>query len=120
MDLAVTNSVDNTVTLLLQSPAATLSRDCIRFGQQKVGTTSRPQRVLLTNTGSAHLSIQSIAASGDFFEANLCGAGLSIGQACEIDVVFKPTAKGLRIGAVTITDDAGNNPQVITLAGKGD
>ncbi len=118
-DLAVTNSVDNTVTVLLQSPAATVSRDCLTFGRQKVGTTSEPERVLVTNTGSAHLSIQSITASGDFFQANLCGAGLNIGQSCEIDVVFKPTAKGLRTGTVTITDDAGNNPQVITLTGKG-
>ncbi len=119
LDLAVVNSVDNTVSLLMQSPAATLSRTSITFGKQRVGTESQPRQVILTNTGSARLAIQSIVATGDFFQANLCGNGLNIGQSCEIEVVFKPTGTGLRTGSITITDGTQNSPQVITLSGKG-
>jgi hypothetical protein len=119
LDLAVVNSGDNTVSLLLQSPAAVLSSSSITYAAQEVGTLSPAQRVTLTNSGSARLNIQSMITSGDFSEATNCGSIETIGHACQISVYFKPTETGLRTGSVVITDDAGDSPQTITLSGTG-
>ncbi|PYJ70333.1 MAG: hypothetical protein DME76_05825, partial [Verrucomicrobia bacterium] len=64
-------------------------------------------------------TISSIVASGDFVSENNCGSSLLPGESCTIRVAFSPTEKGDRTGAVTITDDAANSPQVITLTGTG-
>jgi len=119
LDLGVANSGDNTITLILQSPAAILSRTNVHFGPWEVGTSSQPRRVMLTNKGSANLAIQSIVASGDFSETHNCVASLPIRRSCHIDVVFTPTKRGLRTGSITITDDAPDSPQVISLSGTG-
>ena len=120
LDLAVPNSGASTVSLLLQSPAAIFSITDVKFGQQNVGTTSNPRRVFMANTGSAPMQLGSITASGDFAETNTCKAVVPIGQSCEIDVVFKPTATGLRSGALTITNNAAGSPQTIQLSGTGE
>jgi hypothetical protein len=62
------------------SVAATLSPTSLNFGNQSVGSTTSPQIVTLTNTGSEPLTISSIAASGDFGETNACGSSLAAGQ----------------------------------------
>jgi hypothetical protein len=119
LDVAVTNSGDNTVSVLMQSPAATLSRNSLKFGEIAVGRTSRPQRITLTNSGSAIFRLSSLLASGDFSQINNCKSILPIGQTCSMSVVFKPTAAGLRIGNIAITDNVGGSPQVIQLRGMG-
>jgi len=100
-------------------PTATVSPGSLSFAGQAVGTSSAPQNVTLTNTGSTSLVITNIAANGDFAAASACGAGLNAGGSCSISVTFKPTAVGSRYGAVTVTDSAANSPQTITLAGTG-
>ena len=84
-----------------------------------MGTTSAAQVVTLTNTGSASLSISSIAASGDYAQTNTCGNFVGIGANCTISVTFTPTATGSRPGTITITDNAGNSPQTVSLTGTG-
>jgi hypothetical protein len=120
LDLAATNSTDNTVSLLIQSPSATVSASALKFGKQAVGTTSAPRRVTLTNSGSAALHLISVIASGNFAETNDCKAIIPIGQSCDIEVVFKPQSTGPKTGTVTITDNAAGSPQVIQLDGTGD
>ena len=63
-------------------------------GGTTVGTSSAPQVVTLTNTGSASLSISNIAASGDYAQTNTCGSFVGIGANCAISVTFTPTATG--------------------------
>jgi len=119
LDIAVVSSGDNTVSLLLQSPAASLSSTSLSFAAQRLGTQSRPQGVTLTNSGSARMHILSIVSSGDFAEANTCGSFQTIGHTCQIEIYFRPTETGFRTGEITITDDAADSPQVITLSGTG-
>jgi hypothetical protein len=88
-------------------------------GGTTVGTSSSPQVVTLTNTGSASLSISNIAASGDYAQTNTCGSFVGIGANCTISVTFTPTATGSRPGTITITDNAGNSPQSVNLTGTG-
>src|SRR6185295_421064 len=73
----------------------------------------------LTNTGTAALSITSIAASGDFSQTNTCGASVAPAANCTISVIFTPTAAGARSGSITVTDNATGNPHTVALTGTG-
>jgi hypothetical protein len=96
-----------------------LSTSGLTFRAQLAGTTSSLQSVTLTNSGTAPLSIQSVAVAGDYAETNNCGSSLAASAACTINVTFTPSASGNRPGWVTLnfTDPAGL--QTITLTGPG-
>jgi hypothetical protein len=96
-----------------------LSTTDLIFGAQLEGTRSAAQLVTLTNSGPVTLTISSITASGDFLQKNNCGSSVPAGESCTIKVAFKPSAKGVRTGTVTITDDAADSPQTIALTGTG-
>src|SRR5262249_7414335 len=104
LDLAVTNRGDNTISIFLQATTVAPSDTSLSFGLQLVGTTSPAQTVTLTNTGPIALNISSITASGDFLQRNNCGSSLPARESCTIRVAFSPSDKGVRSGAVTITD----------------
>jgi hypothetical protein len=96
-----------------------LSPGSLTFTSQQVGSTSSAKSVTLSNTGSAALSLTSIAASGDFAQTNTCGSSLAASGTCTINVTFTPTASGTRTGAITLTDNAADSPQSVALTGTG-
>jgi hypothetical protein len=103
-------------------PAVTLSTTSLSFASVVVGNTSAGKTVTMTNSGTATLSISSIATSGDFAlttSTKPCGATLLQGQNCKIEVTFTPTQVGARTGTLTITDNAANSPQTVALSGTG-
>src|SRR4030095_5579814 len=104
---------------LAQAPVVSLSPTSLNFGPMYVNKTTPAQNVTLTNTGNATLSITSIVASGDFAQTNTCGSSVAAGGNCTISVTFRPTTTGTRTGAITITDNASNSPQSVTLTGNG-
>lgn len=94
----------------------------LTFTSQNVGTMSAPQGVVMTNTGTAPLSIASISTSGDFAQSNNCPLSpstLSVGATCTINVTFSPTATGTRSGLITVADNANVSPQILSLNGTG-
>src|SRR5579885_2286443 len=99
--------------------AVTLSATSLDFGVEAIGTSSSSKPVTLTNSGSATLDISGIVASGDFSEGSTCGVTLPAGGSCTINIVFTPSAGGTRTGKITITDNAADSPQIITLTGSG-
>jgi hypothetical protein len=101
------------------SPAVSLNPTSLTFATQLVGTTSPGQTVTLTNTGTGALSITSITSSGDYAQTNNCGSTVNAGASCTITVTFTPTAPNTRTGAVTITDNAPDSPQSVSLTGTG-
>ena len=108
------------------SPGVGLAPTGLDFGNQLLATTSAPMTVTLTNTGAAALTINSFAASGDFAAtstgASACPtspATLAAGGTCTINVTFTPTASGARTGTLSLTDNAGGSPQIMTLSGNG-
>jgi len=119
LDLAVANYGSNTASVLLQIPAVALSPSSLSFSGQELGTTSEPQSIALTNTGSAPLKVKSIGVQGDFAQNNTCNATIQAGTNCEISVTFTPTVSGTRSGMVTIADNAVNSPQTGSLSGTG-
>ena len=102
---------------------ASASPGTLTYASQTVGTTSSAQAVTLSNTGSAALTISSIAVtganSGDFLETNTCGSTVAGGGSCGISVTFKPAAAGTRTGTLTISDNATGGPQTVSLTGTG-
>jgi Abnormal spindle-like microcephaly-assoc'd, ASPM-SPD-2-Hydin/Beta-propeller repeat len=102
------------------APGVGLAPTTLAFGNQLVNTTSAAKTVTLTNTGNAALTISSITPSGDFAVSNNpCGASLAAGANCMISVTFTPTVAGARTGTLTITDNAGGSPQMVSLTGTG-
>ena len=99
---------------------AALSPKTIAFPNQYVGTSGLPQTVTLNNTGTAALAITSVTASpSDFGVLNSCGNSVAPGSSCAIGVFFDPAASGARTGTMTITDNAADSPQTVTLSGTG-
>lgn len=68
------------------------------FGSQDIGTTSAPQDLTLTNTGSGSLIIASVASQGDYSQTNTCNAPILPGSTCTVTLTFTPTQEGMRIG----------------------
>lgn len=108
------------------TPGVGLSPTSLVFAGQLLTTTSAAKTVTLTNTGTGALTINSIAASGDFAEtstgASACPispATLAAGANCTISVTFAPTAVGARNGTLTITDNASGSPHTVPLSGTG-
>jgi hypothetical protein len=91
----------------------------LSFGLQTVGTISSAQQITLTNHQPVSLSISSIASSGDYSQSNDCGASLGSNASCTINVSLQPTGTGLRSGALTVTDNGPDSPQVASLTGLG-
>jgi hypothetical protein len=100
-------------------PVVSLSHTSLSFGNQVVGTESASQTIALGNTGTIPLTIGSLAANGNFSQANTCGTSVAVGGSCSITVRFKPTLIGIRTGGVTIKDNAGPPTQIIQLFGIG-
>src|SRR5438034_345605 len=108
------------------APGVGLAPTSLDFGNQLLATTSAPMTVTLTNTGAAALTINSFAPSGDFAAtstgASACPtspATLAAGANCTINVTFTPTASGARTGTLSLADDAGGSPQIMTVSGNG-
>jgi len=99
------------------APAVTLNPTKLTFATQVIGTTSRGQKVTLTNTGTVTLTITSIAPSAGFVQTNTCGHSVAAGGSCTITVYFKPTASGVLNGAITVTDNAAGSPHTVALTG---
>jgi hypothetical protein len=115
------NSISNlpVVFLYLSTPAPNLRPTALSFGALQVGKTSPPKKVRLANIGNSRLKISGITVSGDFLEQNNCGKGLAVGKSCTIQVSFKPQAKGIRTGQVSIADNAPGGTQKVSLKGTG-
>jgi len=119
LDLAWTNAGTGTLSVLLATPAASLSPTSLDFGTQLIGTKSGAQWVTLSNTGGASLADISISASSNFAQTNTCGTSLSAGASCTITAIFLPRGSGTLTGMITITDNASDSPQTLALTGTG-
>ena len=122
LDVAIGNfglGAGNSLSVLLNSPVAASFPRRLFFAKEIVGFSSPTQSVELSNPGSTPLAVRSTATTEDFRETNNCGSALGVGANCTINVAFAPVTSSVRIGSLTIIDNAINNPQTISLAGIG-
>lgn len=105
------------------APAVTIAPTTpLTFAAQTVSSTSTAQTVTITNSGNAPLTFgaQAIAVSSDFGQTNTCnGVTVAVGGTCTISVTFSPSSatNNPRTGTLTITDNALNSPQTVSLSG---
>jgi hypothetical protein len=109
---ADTNPLVITLTGTAIQPAVTPSPSSLGFGVQVIGTTSAPQTVTLTNSGSSQLTISSPAVESSDFAvlSTTCAGSLQPGQQCAINVQFEPQPgpSGTRTSTLQIQTNAGN------------
>ena len=91
----------------------------LSFNNQQLGTTSTPQPVTVTTTGSVALSISSLTISSGWTQSNNCLPSIAANGSCTINVSFQPNAGGSQTGALALTDNASNSPQTVALSGTG-
>lgn len=97
-----------------------LSPGALDFGSQPVATASGTQTVTVTNSGTASLSVGSIAVTGDFTESDTCtSAPIASGLGCVITVRFVPTATGSRAGLLTVYGNVSGGQATVSLSGTG-
>src|SRR5208282_4666562 len=100
-----------------------LNTSVVACSPPSVGCTRAPQPVTLKNTGTAALTIASVAITGanasQFGDTSGCGGSLNAGASCNISVTFQPTSLGSQSAALTITDNAAGSPHTVTLSGTG-
>ncbi len=102
---------------------AGVSVNSIAFGSVVVNTTSPAHSVALENTGSASLSITSLAVSGTyasrFAQSNNCGRSLAAGASCTISLTFSPNTTGVRIATLNISTSGYTGRKSVSLNGVG-
>ncbi len=97
------------------------------MGSEAVGQsaqTVKTKRVVLSNPKNkkqnATIVIKSVTASGDFqVPAGACVGPLAPGHKCAVSVEFAPSSSGAKSGTLTITSNASNGVETVTLKGKG-
>jgi hypothetical protein len=104
------------------SPIVSLTQTFLGFASQPIGVASPSQTTVLSNGGTATLTISSIVLGGtnsaDFAKSTTCGATLAPNASCLISATFTPSAPGQRNAIITVTDNASGSPHVVTLQGN--
>jgi hypothetical protein len=113
------NSTSLPFNVVAAAIAANLSPSSLDFGNSPQGIQSASKTVTLTNTGNVALNLSNIGVTGDYAQTNTCAASLAPAGTCTIHVTFTPTASGARPGTLTITDNAPDSPQSVSLTGTG-
>jgi 6-phosphogluconolactonase len=100
-------------------PAMSESPHSLSFGNQIAGSSSAPQTVILSNTGTAPLPFNAIYTTGDFSETTACSSPLVPGTSCSITIMFTPTARYARTGTLVISSSQISQTDTVTLSGTG-
>ena len=103
------------------TPGLTVSAANLAFGNVPVGSTSK-RSVKLTSTGSAPVTVSSVALAGQGFK--MSGASFPVtlnpNQSVTLDVQFDPTASGAAAGQLQIqSNSASSGTAVVKLSGTG-
>jgi len=112
------------VTLQLNAgtPGLSVNATSVAFGDVVINNATT-QTVTLTSSGTAAVTVNSIAVAGSGFSASPVSlpAALKPGQTLSVTLTFDPTAVGAASGQLTIASTASTNPTVtIGLSGTGD
>jgi trimeric autotransporter adhesin len=100
------------------STSVEISTAALNFGNVALNAKSAVQTVTVTNTGSTEENISTVI-SGEFVISSSTCAILPSTKSCKIEVYFLPTQPGAQTGTLSITDNAPNSPQTVSLSGTG-
>ncbi len=114
--------------LMLSKRACPVVNPSLTFGQHLVGSTVTnsfdplTQPMVILNTASKPMTIQSMELSGDtsdFSISGCAGGKIPSQQSCSFNVTFSPTQAGPRSATLTITDTDITSPQTVIATGIG-
>jgi len=94
-----------------------VSAGTLTFPLTDVGSTTSPQTLTLTNTGTGPMSVN-ITTSPGFSETNNCPTTLAVGASCTIWITSTPTGGGTQAGQLII-GGAPSGPAVVPLTVQG-
>ena len=99
-----------------------VSPTSLSFANTAIGSTSGTKAVTLKNQQATPLTVSASVASTGFVSTSTCPIApntLAAGAVCTIAVASQPVAVGTYSGTLTVTDNATNSPQVVSLTGTG-
>jgi hypothetical protein len=99
-----------------------LSSYSVTFSDMQVGRVTSPQTVTVLNIGASPVRVTNITLTGDFAQSNDCPAPpatLATNDACNIQIVFKPSANQGSAGTLTVSHDSTGSPLTCALSGSG-
>ena len=106
--------------LLGPGAVADVSPTALAFGDQRVGSSSAPRTVTLSNTGTGPLNLTALSVSGPFQVSGLSVPATVVpGGSATFQVTFTPSALEAVSGQVVVESDALNGPQTVSLSGTG-
>lgn len=110
-----TISLSGTGTFIGLTPAS------LNFGTVKIGQSSAPQTVTVTNVATHAVAIQNIRTSSrEYPETNTCPSSLAAKASCSITVTFFPNSGGTQTAVLGVYDNGVGSPQTVSLTGIGD
>jgi len=114
--LAIALSGSGTAT----QPQLTINPSSVAFGSVSVGS-SGTQSVMLTNAGTAALTVTSALPSGTGFSMSGASMPMTIaaGGSASFSAIFTPTSTGAATGSISIASNAPGSPASIALSGTG-
>lgn len=89
----------------------------IKFRKTPVGQRSAPLPIAVVPIENGAVRVLTVTATGDFQVQNHCANPIQ--SRCEFSVVFSPQRARLRTGSISITTDASNPRQTVSLSGRG-
>ncbi|KAA1418928.1 choice-of-anchor D domain-containing protein [Nocardioides humilatus] len=107
------------------APIAMASVEAVAFGEVRVGTTSGPETVTISNVGTADLEVGATNITGanqaDYtITDDQCEAqDVAPGESCDITVTFSPSARGARPAGLSVAHNAVGGSVVVSLGGTG-
>jgi sugar lactone lactonase YvrE len=116
------NNRVRSVANLTSNPSLTVSKLLLDFGNQAVLITSAAQTITVKNTGAATITLNAPQITGtnsaDFAFTNHCGATLTAGATCTVDVKFTPSVTAAETATLTISDTVPES-RAVSLTGTG-
>ena len=115
-------------SVVLSAAVADVNTSALAFGRHRVGSSST-KTVTITNDGTAPLTLNSAATTGQPFSVvQLTYAGharpihaictLQPHQRATVTVRFHPATRGNFTRSLVLTDNSANSPQAVTLTGS--
>ncbi len=116
----VTSAAATLTVSATPAPAIQLSSSSINFGNAVIGS-SLSQALIITNSGTATLTITQIMESGAAFSVSGYSLPLNVGAGLQtmITVTFLPTSAGPASGNISISSNAPTSPTSVSLSGTG-
>lgn len=116
-DSSLIQAIDLTGAASVAQGALTATPATLTFPSTNVGATSAAQTVVVTNTGTANVTVGQMAATtSDFSWTSNCGT-LAPAASCTLSIEFNPSSSGAKSATLNIANNGAGGTLAIPLSG---